>query len=44
MDHLALSPDLNLAENLISQIKYNIMSRKERRPTSLAQLRAALEF
>ena len=44
MDHPASSPDLNLAENPIGQIKYNIMNRKERRPTSLAQLRAALEF
>jgi len=44
MDHPASSHDLNLAENPISQIKYNIMNRKERRPTSLAQLRAALEF
>lgn len=44
MDHPALSPDLNLAENPIGQIKYNIVNRKERRPTNLAQLRAALEF
>jgi len=44
MDHPASSPDLNLAENPIGQIKYNIMNRKERRPTNLAQLRAALEF
>jgi hypothetical protein len=44
MDHPASSPDLNLAENPIGQIKYNIMNRKERRPTNLAQLRVALEF
>jgi hypothetical protein len=44
MNYPASSPDLNLAENLIGQIKYNIMNRKERRLTNLAQLRAALEF
>ena len=44
MNHSALSLDLNLAENPISQVKYNIVYRKERRLTSLAQLRAALEF
>jgi hypothetical protein len=44
MNHPASSPDLNLAENPIGQLKYNIMNRRSRRPTSLAQLRAALEF
>jgi hypothetical protein len=44
MDHPASSPDLNLTEKPIGQIKYNIMNCKERRPTSLPQLRAALEF
>jgi hypothetical protein len=44
MNHPASSPDLNLAENLIGQMKYNIKNRRSRRPTSQAQLRAALEF
>jgi hypothetical protein len=44
MNHPATSPDLNLAENPIGQLKYNIMNRKERRPTNLLQLKAALEF
>jgi hypothetical protein len=44
MDHPATSPDLNLAENPIGQLKYKIMNRKERKPTSLAQLKPALEW
>jgi hypothetical protein len=44
MNHFATSPDLNLTENPISQLKYNIANRKERRPTNLLQLKAALEF
>jgi hypothetical protein len=44
MNHLTTSPDLNLAENLIGQLKYNIMNRKERRPINLLQLKAVLEF
>jgi hypothetical protein len=44
MDHPATSPDLNLAENPIGQLKYKIMNRKERKPTNLAQLKAALEW
>ena len=44
MNHPATSPDLNLAENPISQLKYKIMNRRDRRLTSLAGLRAALEW
>jgi hypothetical protein len=36
MNHLIISPDLNLAENPISQLKYKIMNRKERKLTNLA--------
>jgi hypothetical protein len=43
MDHPVTSPDLNLAENPIGQLKYKIMNRKERKLTSLAQLKAVLE-
>jgi hypothetical protein len=35
MNHPATSPDLNLAENPIGQLKYNIMNRRDRRPTSI---------
>ena len=44
MNHPATSPDLNLAENPIGQLKYQIMNRRDRRPTSLAGLRAALDW
>jgi hypothetical protein len=44
MNHPVTSPDLNLAENPISQLKYNIMNRKERRLTNLLQFKASLEF
>jgi hypothetical protein len=44
MDHFIISLNLNLAENFISQLKYKIMNRKERKLTSLAQLKAALKW
>lgn len=44
MDHLPASPDLNLAESPIGQIKYNLKNRRHRRPTNLAELRAALPW
>jgi hypothetical protein len=44
MDHPSSSPDLNLAENPIGRIKYNLLNRRERRPTNEAQLREAIEW
>ena len=43
MNHPATSPNLNLGENSIGQLKYKIMNRRDRRLTSLAGLKAALE-
>jgi DDE superfamily endonuclease len=44
MDHPPSSPDLNLAENPIGQIKYNLKNRRHHRPTNLVELRAALTW
>ena len=44
LDHPASSPDLNLAENPIGRIKYNLLNRRERRPTSERELREAIEW
>jgi hypothetical protein len=44
MNHPVTSPDLNLAENPIGQLRYKIMNRRDRRPTNLAGLKAALEW
>jgi transposase len=44
MNHPPASPDLNLAENPISQIKYNLNNRRHRRPTNLEEPRAALRW
>jgi hypothetical protein len=41
---LPTSPDLNLAENPIGAIKSRILNRRERRPTSRAELIAAIEW
>ena len=35
MNNPATSPDLNLAENPIGQLKYNIVNRRDGRPTSI---------
>jgi hypothetical protein len=44
LGHPASSPDLNLAEHPIGKIKYNLMNRRERRPTNERELRAAIEW
>ena len=44
LDHPASSPDLNLAEHSIGQIKYNLMNRQERRPTNERELREAIKW
>jgi hypothetical protein len=42
LDYSASSPDLNLAENPIGQIKYAIMIRRERRSISKEELKQAI--
>ena len=44
LGHPASSPDLNLAEHPIGKIKYNLMNRRERRPTNEREFRAAIEW
>jgi transposase len=44
MPHPPSSPDLNLAENPIGRMKYNIQNRRERRPTNKTELRQAIQW
>ena len=44
LGHPSLSPDLNLAEHPVRGIKYNLMNRRERRPTNEREFRAAIEW
>jgi hypothetical protein len=44
LGHPSSSPDPNLAEHPIGKIKYNLMNRRERRPTSEREFRADIEW
>ena len=44
LNHPASSPDLNLAENPIGQIKYAITIRRERHPISEEELKQAIAW